>query len=61
MPRVSIFVEDPNVSATMKNSPKTVCQLLGGISKINGRPTQKMLWALKTHLINALRKIMHPV
>ena len=45
----------------MKISPEAVRQLVAGAPKIDGRPTQSTLWALKTHLINALRKIAHPV
>mmetsp|Transcript_29221 Transcript_29221/g.62042 ORF Transcript_29221/g.62042 Transcript_29221/m.62042 type:complete len:85 (-) Transcript_29221:171-425(-) len=45
----------------MKISPKAVCQLVGGANKVDGRPTQATLWALKTDLINALHKIAHPI
>ena len=44
----------------MKFSPESVRAALAGAPKLQGRPTQGTLWALKRHLCDGLRKLAHP-
>ena len=44
----------------MRHTAEAVRAALGAPPRITSRPTQTLLWALKTHLVDGLRTLKHP-